>query len=59
MYSGGICGSPRLLHRGFQLFRGLMMGTAGWSTIARVISTATRKPRTKRTAVEAKRDGKK
>lgn len=59
MYSGGMCGSPRLLHRGFQLFRGLMMGRAGWSTIARVVSTTIRKPRTKRTAGEAKRDGKK
>lgn len=50
MYSGGMCGSPRLLHRGFQLFRGLTMGTAGWSTIAKVVSTTIRKPRTKRTA---------
>lgn len=56
-YSGGMCGSPRLLHRGFQLFRGLMLGTAGWSTTARVVSTTIRKPRTKRTTGEAKRDG--
>lgn len=59
MYSGGICGSPRLLHRGFQFFRGLTMGTAGWSTIARVVSTTIRKPRTKSTTGEAKREGKK
>lgn len=58
MYSGGICGSPRLLHRGFQAFRGLMMGTAGWSTTARVASTTIREPRAKRTAGKAKSDGK-
>lgn len=59
MYSGGTYGSPRLLHRGFQLFRGLMLGTAGWSTIARVVSTTIRKPRMKRITGEAKRNGKK
>lgn len=58
-YSGEMCGSPRLLHRGFQLFRGLRMGTAGCSTMARVVSTTVKKPRTKSTAGEATRDGKK
>lgn len=58
-YSGEMCGSPRLLHRGFQLFRGLRMGTVGCSTIARVVSTTVKKPRTKSTAGEATRDGKK
>lgn len=57
MYSGGMCGSPRLLHRGFQLFRGLIWGAAGWNTMARVVSSTTRKPRTKRMAGEAGREG--
>lgn len=34
-----------------------MLGTAGWSTTARVVSSTIRKPRTKRTTGEAKRDG--
>lgn len=59
MHSGGMCGSPRLLHRGFQLLRGLRMGTVGCSTIARVVSITIRKPRMKSTAGKAKRDGKK
>lgn len=59
MHSGGMCGSPRLLHRGFQLLKGLRMGTVGCSTIARVVSITIRKPRMKSTAGKAKRDGKK
>lgn len=34
------------------------MGTAGWSTTARVASTTIREPRAKRTAGKAKSDGK-
>lgn len=59
MYSGGMYGSPKLLHRGFQLLRGLRTGTVGCSTIARVVSSTIRKPRMKSTAGKTKMDGKK
>lgn len=50
-----MCGSPRLLHRGFQLFMGLGLEMGGLSTIARVSSMKIKKPRTKSTAEEAMR----